>query len=994
MKVRNIRVSHQMSTGFAIILLIIIVLGVFSSYQLGTIHSQTEVMYNHPLQVRRAISTLELELTNINLGMRDLINQPEKYMDAKMIIESSKAEIENQMGILDEFYLGPIEDVENIKESYYQWVSIQDQVIRMVEDEKFDIALELIDVNGPALLNVLLKNVNVVDQYARDKADTLYQNSAEIYQKSIYQFIVIIIVIIALALFVLYILVANIRGPLNELIEVANAFGEGDKDVRVGFNGGSEFGELAKAMNDMMDKVQANVRIGENKAELAKNMLIHDDIEPFFREMLTTLMTFVGGQMASAYLIKKNRRAFDFVSSVGMPVDHDSSFTFEQYTGEFGLAVASGKWQIADIENHRAVYNYQTTAGEYSAKSILTIPLFSGKNVIGVISIATVNTFNPFTEELVDAVMDTINARVESIMTLKAIKEVTEKLEVQNSELDIQRMELSTQTEALTKQNIELEIQKEKLNEANQLKTNFLSNMSHELRTPLNSVIALTGVLKRKLDGDIPDKEHSYLEVIERNGKHLLALINDILDISRIESGYEEINVTRFDINELIEEVVEMIQPQLHESEIEMKHMTSNEELYIESDDNKLKHILQNLLSNAIKFTEVGSVKIGANRRAHGIEISVLDTGVGIAEEHISHIFDEFRQADGSTSRKFGGTGLGLAIVKKYTNLLGGEIEVSSNLDEGSEFTISLPLRIEAKKSISKEKPVKTIREKVVEKPATNQEKKTILVVEDSTAAVIQIRELFEADGYNVLAAHNGHKAEQLLENVTPDAIILDLMMPIVDGFDVIRNIRSNERLKDLPILILTAKQITVEDSRFFEDNAIYQLIQKGDVDEAELKSAVESMIYPELYIEKEIPRAKVVTRESRTLDRSNEQKLKVLVVEDNKDNIITVRALLADDYDVYEAEDGVSGVLMAQNIYPDLVLMDIALPEMDGIEAFKRITKIEGLEDVPVIALTASVMIDEKESILAHGFDGFIGKPILQEKFYSVIDEVLYGSS
>ena len=245
-----------------------------------------------------------------------------------------------------------------------------------------------------------------------------------------------------------------------------------------------------------------------------------------------------------------------------------------------------------------------------------------------------------------------MSARIEGILAFRTIKEYKEVLEQQNRELDAQKGELVEQATELTQQNVELETQKNQLKEASMLKTSFLSNMSHELRTPLNSVIALSGVLSRRLANAIPGEEHSYLEIIERNGKILLNLINDILDISRIEAGREEIEVAEFNVNSIIADAVDLIKPQADQKKVALNHVINEAEISITSDSDKLRHILHNLIGNAVKFTEKGKVEVSAARNDDKIEIKVTDTGIGIDKEHLPYIFDEFRQADGGTARR------------------------------------------------------------------------------------------------------------------------------------------------------------------------------------------------------------------------------------------------------------------------------------------------------------------------------------------------------
>jgi len=558
-------------------------------------------------------------------------------------------------------------------------------------------------------------------------------------------------------------------------------------------------------------------------------------------------------------------------------------------------------------------------------------------------------------------------------MAYHKIKGFLEKLENQNSELEAQKAELR-------EQNAEQEMQKKQLHEASRLKTVFLSNMSHELRTPLNSVIALSGVLSRRLAKLIPEEECSYLEVIERNGRHLLSLINDILDLSRIESGHEEIEISRFNANNLIGEVVLLITPQANEKNIELNYKKETD-LIVFSDSDKCRHILQNLIGNAVKFTEKGSVEVICRQNGENIEVAVADTGVGIPKEHLVHIFEEFRQADSSTSRKFGGTGLGLSIAKKYADMLGGSISVQSIAGKGSEFILSLPLNYNNDDLIKNELSACPVK-KMSEQQVGDFSAKTILLVEDSEPAIIQIKDILEEAGYQILTARNGEEALRIIDKTIPDAMILDLMMPGIDGFEVLQILREAEPTAHIPVLILTAKHITKEELKFLRRNNVHQLIQKGDVSRVELLDITNKMMPPQI--------------EKKTKPDSGVQIILgnplVLVVEDNPDNMLTAKALLSDNFRVIEAVNGLECLEMAKKHLPNLILMDIQLPKMDGIEAFKTIRKTPELKHIPVVALTASAMSQDQEIILAHGFDGYIIKPIDEKIFYKIIKDILYG--
>jgi signal transduction histidine kinase/response regulator RpfG family c-di-GMP phosphodiesterase len=627
---------------------------------------------------------------------------------------------------------------------------------------------------------------------------------------------------------------------------------------------------------------------------------------------------------------------------------------------------------------------FHTVSGKIIPREIITIPIISGKEVIAIISLASVRTYSKESVLLINNVLDTLTARIEGVLAYQKMQNFTEQLEYQNIELEAQKTEMSAQSTELVEQNRELEMQKIQLSEANKLKTNFLSNMSHELRTPLNSVIALSGVLNRRLANKIPDDEYSYLEVIERNGKHLLLLINDILDISRIEAGREEIEITTFSSKNLITEVVNMIHAQAVLKNIELMQHISDPEIIIQGDLDKCQHILLNLVSNAVKFTEKGKVEVSSKINGNHVEITVTDTGIGIASNHLDHIFDEFRQADSGTSRKFGGTGLGLAIAKKYANLLGGTITVQSTQGEGSSFTFSLPINYRAENRIVEMiADLNEFKQQKLSIPNNNNSiGKTILLVDDSEPAIIQLKDFMEESGYTILVAHDGNEAIEIISHIIPDAMILDLMMPGMDGFEVLQTIRNAEPTALIPVLILTAKHITKDDLKFLKRNNVHQLIQKGDINRVELLNSVAGLVSTEK------------TEEIKQLleIQKIDGKPVVLIVEDNPDNMLTAKAILENNFSILEAIDGVQGILMAKKHIPHLILMDIALPGLDGIEAFKEIRKSGTLANVPIIALTASAMTHDRETILAHGFNGYISKPIDEKVFNKTINRVLYG--
>ncbi len=989
MKIKNLKIGTQLKLGFSAMIFLVIILGSVSYYQSDRLHIQTEIIYNHPLQVRRAIGSLNMDILQSRLLMKELplATSEEEIRKLLKSMDLFEKESHNQIDTIYEKYLGPRADVDNILAEFNSYNNVRKETIALFREGKKDEAIERIRHDG--LLGVhatkVMDAIKNIDQFARKKGDSLYAESYKVQRLLHYHLALVLGAILLISLIIYFLLLWNIRSPIEELTLAAKRFHSGDMRARCSYRSINEIGVLSASFNTLAEDIQVNTELGEKVADLANHMLSEYDVKKFFQATLNALALHTGSQMAAIYLLSDDKKTFQHYESLGTDDNARRSFAADRFEGEFGAVLASRKIQhIKNIPEYTR-FSFHTVSGKFIPNEILTIPIIVDYEIIAIISLASINSYTSQSIQLVENILVTLCARIEGILAYHKVKDFSEKLAEQNLELETQKARLTNQSLELTEQNTELEMQMHQLNESNQLKTSFLSNMSHELRTPLNSVIALSGVLNRRLADKIPDEEYSYLEVIQRNGKHLLELINNILDISRIEAGREEININKMDANQMIVEVVRMIEPQAKEKNIKLTHNDTDTELFISSDFRKCVHILQNLIANAVKFTEKGSVTISGQIIDDNIKIKVIDTGIGIAENHLSHIFDEFRQADGSTSRKYGGTGLGLAIAQKYSKMLGGNITVKSEIEHGSEFTLTLPINYHAENNILEMTPnfePQSLGKQFTNITATDSSQKTILIVEDSEPAIIQMKDILQEDNYKVLSAHDGIDALEIMNQTIPDAIILDLMMPGIDGFELLKTIREVESTAHIPVLILTAKHITQEELSFLKRNNIHQIIQKGDIHGSDLLDEVKQMV-SKVILNKETPKHKPLIIEGKPL---------VLIVEDNPDNMITAKALLEPDYDIIEATDGIKSIEMARKHKPNLILMDIALPEMNGIEAFKAIRGDTHLQNIPIIALTASAMISDSETILSYGFDGYLPKPIEEKLFFKIINETLYG--
>ncbi len=989
MKIKAIKIGSQLKIGFGIILLLIVLLGVLSLRQSDMIAQQTNDLYQHPLQVRRAIGQLNNDILSMRLELSNFLHADGEVGRERSIrnIETFHSSSEQQFAVLRDRYLGPKQDIEEASNAFELWFAkLEDLKVlnaNVINEETVHKLQLSDDYNGRP--EFLLKSIMKIDDFAKSKGDELYQNSIVLVQTLRWQMVTFVLIIFGFSVLIVIYLIRNIRRPLKQISNATRRFRDGKIQARCNYLINNEFGVLSVAFNDLADTIETELTLNRQSAELAEVMLNENDANSFCHILISKLLEYTGSQLGALYLLNDAKTSFEKFVGIGLDEEGCKPFSATSFEGEFGPALATRKIQNITSIPEETQLKFSTVSGQFAPRGILTIPIIVGNEVVAVISLATIKLFAVNSLPLLDKIQSMLSARMDGILTWQKVIAFSKQLEIQNNELEVQKNELSVHSSELAEQNTELEMQKRQLDDANKMKTSFLSSMSHELRTPLNSVIALSGVLNRRLEGKIAPEEYSYLEVIERNGKQLLLLINDILDLSRIEAGREVVEINRFDISELIQEVFESIEPIAKQKSIVINFQVEGILPVIESDYEKIRHILQNIISNAVKFTEEGSVEIQVSHIDGSISILVSDTGIGISSNSMPYIFNEFTQADGSNSRKFGGTGLGLAIAKKYADLLGGDITVESTPDRGSKFRLTLPVhfpKIQLKSELTSPDMWKHFSKPIHIQGFAENRSKTILLVEDNDASIIQMKDILELQGYRILVAHNGQQALEQIARQIPDAMILDLMMPGVDGFEVLKRIREEKKTEYLPVIILTAKFVTKEELSFLKHNGIHQLIRKGNINKDQLLNEIAAMLQGGSKVDK--PKLQEVVKPG------SKSVPKILVVEDNPDNILTIKALIEDRCVVLEAEDGRKGFEMAQLHQPELILLDIALPELSGTELLNLLRKEQALQHIPVIAVTASVMKGERENFLACGFDGYIAKPIDHELFEKTIQKYI----
>lgn len=996
MTLKDLKIGTQLRIGLGAILALVALLGTQAWFQADRLWQETKGLHDHPLTVRRSLDKLTSDILSMHGDMKDLVMAEDEQERQSILqgIDTHEADAPRQFDVLYDRYLGPRSDIDDARDSFVQWRSIRDETIRLLREGRTTEAVDRTKFGGVegSQVKTLWERVQKISDFARNKGDQFYAGAQKERDDLKMRLGTVLGAVILLCFGIGYLLLKGIKEPLRELTGAADEFRRGDLDARSRYSSANEYGTLSVAFNTLAETVQTAWRSKESAARLTEVMLREQELRSFCRELVKGLMEQTGSEIGALYLLNDSGTAFEHFESIGLGPAGRASFSAAGLEGEFGAALATGTVQrLTDIPEDTR-FTFATVGGDFRPREIITIPVPGDVGIVAVISLASVRSYPAPAVRLVNDVWNVMIARLDGVLAFRKVRTLAEKLEHQNRELDARKKELSVQTDELTEQNAELEMQKRQLDDASRLKSVFLSNMSHELRTPLNSVIALAGVLSRRLQGVIPEEEFRYLEVIERNGKDLLALIGDILDLSRIEAGRHEVSLSWFSIRELAAEVVATIEPQSREKGVGLINKVGGDVPAIRSDLSMCRHILQNLVGNAVKFTREGRVEISAVSTDDGVRISVTDTGIGIAADQMAQIFDEFRQADESTTRIYGGTGLGLSIARKYAILLRGNIAVESTPGKGSTFTLSLPLTIDAP-NIGEQgaewEDDKSAVESGIRLPIPTGQGQCILLVEDNEPAVIQMTDILSGQGYRLGVARDGREALEQIEKTLPDAVILDLTMPEVDGFEVLKKIRNIERTAHLPVLILTAKYVTPDELGFLKENHIHQLIQKGNIDKRDLLQAIGEMVSPR---QNKPAAPKQAPAQARVRTRASGKPV-ILVVEDNPDSLLTVRALLQDFSIVVEAADGREGLEQARAVVPDLILMDLSLPVLDGFQALEAIRAEEDLRHIPVLALTASAMKGNREEVLARGFDGYITKPIDRESLEAAIRERLHGS-
>ena len=783
----------------------------------------------------------------------------------------------------------------------------------------------------------------------------------------------------------------------------------------------------AEKLGEATDENQRQTWVKTGQAQLNERLRGEQDVNSLAKNTIDFLVTYLKVEIGLLYLVKQDEETGDSYLQVKASYGYTGVDYKRQYhsgEGLVGQTMLERKTQLRTHAAEECLHIVQSELSQAVPKYVILLPFAYEQDIKGVIELGTSTKFNQLQRDFLEQAMPNIGIAVNTAESRTQMGELltqsqlqTEQLQAQkaemqhtNEELQSQQEELESQQEELRQTNEQLEargremerqqqavetknkeletakqamqVKAEELELASKYKSEFLANMSHELRTPLNSLLILAQLLSSNKEGNLSEKQIECATTIHSAGSDLLSLINEILDLSKVESGKVEISPEQLGINELVNALKQKFQHVAEEKSLYF-NINLGDKLPVEiyTDPQRLKQVINNLLSNAFKFTEQGGISVDIRRLTaqdqctredfkpeRSLAISVTDTGIGIAQDKQKVIFEAFQQADGTTSRRFGGTGLGLSISRQLAQLMGGEIQLHSTTGEGSCFTLYLPETCPApQKQASMETlpptqtpmPMPVTHAPTPTAPSTpaslpslpavtgdshddradlKSGDKSLLIVEDDRVFSRLLMELAWEKSFKCLLAENGKDGLELAESYLPSAIILDVGLPQIDGWTVMEKLKSNPTTRHIPVHFVSGADQTQDARKMGAIGYSLKPVSMGDIGDA-----------------------------FREIERFISQEMKsLLIVTDNSDNQQEIVKIVSNDQvNILTADSKENAWQQLQKADLGCMILDVGLETHTGLELLKKMCQQEAYISIPVIIYAEQGISDEEQNIL-----------------------------
>ncbi|MEU2233828.1 HAMP domain-containing protein [Streptomyces vietnamensis] len=863
-------------------------------------------------------------------------------------------------------------------------------------------------------------------------------------------------------------LAGNLTRQVRAIAEVASAVAEGDLTRSITVEASGEVAELKDNINAMVGSLRETTRANQEqdwlKSSLARMSALmqgHRDLTVVAELVMDELTPLVGAQYGAFYLAEEGADGVELglVGSYGRPAGDPDRVRFR--LGESLVGQAARSRRTVTAENVPEDYvTISSGLGSTSRGSLVVLPVVVEEQVLGVIELMSFSPFTSVHRDFLEQLMETVGVNLSTIVANVRTDELldesqrlagelrsrTEELQVRQEELQRSNAELEEKAALLATQNRDIEAKNLQIEQARQeledraqqldlastYKSEFLANMSHELRTPLNSLLILAQLLAQNPTRNLTAKQVEYAGIIHSAGSDLLQLINDILDLSKVEAGKMDLNPERVPLRRLLDYVEATFRPLTSQKSLAFTVSTAaGVPVDLVTDDTRLRQVLRNLLSNAVKFTEHGSVElriepasddelpVSVHRGGPVVAFRVADTGIGIAPENLEAIFGAFQQADGTTNRKYGGTGLGLSISREIAHLLGAALTVTSVPGEGSTFTLYLPVartdfaEQPAPAALSADSPaglaVPPARDGALALPggAAARPPRRLLVIEERPRGLLAVVAenavgQLSADGgqtgrsdIELVAVAGPQEAAAALATQPFHCVVLDVDMADGDALRFLDAVDGDEALRTVPVLAHNNRRLPADEEGALQDLARRRPLELlSSLDElrerialhlsAEQPGDVVPLVRGDHWAP--APRAVDSTLSGRT----------VLAVDDDARNLYALSGILElHGITVLHAENGRKGIeTLLANPSVSLVLMDVMMPEMDGYTATARIRELPQYADLPVIAVTAKAMPGDREKSLASGASDYVTKPVDADELIACVSRWLGGGT